>query len=63
MITTANLAWRLRKERGLLLPVKSAGEYSNPRLREIAIEQERLSADFARLDKEIETLAGAENAG
>jgi hypothetical protein len=51
---TAQMAIRLR-QRGLLL--RSNAEFENPRLKEIAEQQEKLFAEIDKLDKEIKQLA------
>lgn len=49
------LAWRLRAERGLLLPIDR--EYEVPRVKEIALRQAVLHAELDKLDLELRDLA------
>jgi hypothetical protein len=51
---TAELAYRLRHDRGLMLPPN--GNYSNLRLKEIAIREAELIDELSKLDKELEFL-------
>ncbi len=51
---TAELACRIRKDRGLTLPLN--GEYSLPRLKFIAERQYALLEELDKLDKELEIL-------
>ena len=53
MITT-KLAFNIRFERGLQLPVNR--EYEDPRVKEIAIEQEKLLNRMSDLDIELAAL-------
>lgn len=53
-IITAEIAYRLRNDRGLLLPTNV--EYSSPRLKEIAEREAELINELDRLDKELEFL-------
>ena len=53
---TADIAYNLRFERGLSLPVDR--EYDNPRIKEIAIEQATLLKRLSELDGELVKLAG-----
>ena len=52
---TIKMAKDLRCERGLLLPADK--EYETPRLKEIAVRQAELMAEFEALDKEILKIA------
>jgi hypothetical protein len=52
---TAQIAWSMRSNRGLLLPPE--GEYAHPRLKEIAVEQTALQKQMDVLDSEIARLA------
>jgi hypothetical protein len=49
------LAWRIRSDRGLLLP--SGGSYTNPRLAQIARLQSHFMLRFKELDKELKEMA------
>ena len=55
-----NMAWRLRR-RGLLITGK--GEYTTPRLRTIAIEQEALMKRMNELDIELCEMARTDDQG
>lgn len=48
------LAYRMRYESGYALPDKA--EYSNPRLKEIAIREQQLFDELDKLDKEIKEI-------
>ena len=58
-IINAELACRLRQERGLRLPANA--EYSTPRLRYIAQRESEILDELETLDKELEFLRLSEN--
>ena len=55
ILIDANLAWRLRSERGLKL--NPYGNYATSRLKEIAIKQHKLFEELDALDNELESLS------
>ena len=57
-VMTAELAWRLRSERGLNIYGEDQ-QYENPRLAEIAKWQNALFIQLEQLDRELEAMAKA----
>ena len=56
-LITTEVAWRLRSERGLLLPIDNDAHYVDPAVAKIAKRQSELMAEMDQLDNELRRLA------